>query len=426
MQVRTHTHGENLVFTLMGRLDAHGTQEAQKALDSLGSFKAKNFIIDLSEVPYLSSAGLRFFLTLHHWCMSWKGCLCLVGTQPYCVEVLRIGGLDGIFPQFPTLDLALKELGPEQEIITTDCGVFTPTAGSVEPTAIEVMGHVEDVLACRTTPASVRSKSFSSKEYSLGLGALGASAEDCIHLMGEMMTIGGTMVWLPTDGNDTPDFLVPKATSSTVTIRTSFNACLSGAFNEFFHFVATDPRGATLEEIYRAMFDFSKNRRSDYRGAIGVALRGEFTEVYGSGVVRAPVADQAPANGKWITDPSNFSEWFEYDEQPRHRGVTGLVSGVGIDQTHDLSAFNQEYLKATFYLNPANHANIQQQLHNHGVFFSPLPFPDPPRTLDEEIASVVDGGDFVDMRHLLDNTRISRALIGVIYPQDFQPEKIGA
>lgn len=425
MQVRIDTHGENLVFTLTGRLDAHGTQEAQKALDSLGGFQAKNFILDLSEVPYLSSAGLRFFLTLNRWCATWQGCLCLVGIQDYCAEVLRIGGLDSVFPQFKTLSLALMELGPEREEIRTDCGSFTPSEGSSEFTAIEVMGHVEDVLACRTTIDTVRSKPFSAKEYSLGLGALGPSAEDCIHLMGEMMTIGGTMVWLPTDGNDTPDFLSPKAESSTVTIRTSFNACLSGAFNEFFHFVAADPRGATLEEIYRAMFDFSKTRRSDYKGAIGLALRGEFSEVYGSGVVRAPVADQAPANGKWITDPSNFYQWFEYDEKPRHSGVTGLVSGVGIDHSHDLSGFNQEYLQATFYLNPANRADTRQQLHNHGVFFSHLHFPDPARSLEEEISSVVEEGDFVDMRHLLDNTRITRALIGVIYPQDFRPDNSG-
>ncbi|HEY8903272.1 MAG TPA: hypothetical protein VIM48_06170, partial [Chthoniobacterales bacterium] len=61
-------------------------------------------------------------------------------------------------------------------------------------------------------------------------------------------------------------------------------------------------------------------------------------------------------------------------------------------------------------------------LHNHGVFFNSLPFPNPPRDLDTEIQDVIERGDFVDMRHLLDRTAVTRATVGVIYVQEFRPD----
>jgi len=76
--------------------------------------------------------------------------------------------------------------------------------------SLKVMGDVRDVLYSRITPAHIASKPFSQTEYSIGLGALGDKPEDYLPLLGEMMTIGGNMVWLPADGHDSPDYLLPK------------------------------------------------------------------------------------------------------------------------------------------------------------------------------------------------------------------------
>jgi len=46
----------------------------------------------------------------------------------------------------------------------------------------------------------VKQKKFSEVTYSLGLGALGADVNEAMPLLGEMITLHGSMVWLPTDG----------------------------------------------------------------------------------------------------------------------------------------------------------------------------------------------------------------------------------
>lgn len=414
--------GSTLVARPSGRLDAHGSVELQQALGARFGSEAQHLVLNLQDVSYLSSASLRVFLQFHRQAARQGGQFALAAIQPYCLEVIRISGLSDALPIYEYAAEALAAFEPGQDNRVLPLGEFHFSPGTDGPGAIEVLGHIDDVLESRVTEEMLKAKTFSSKGFSIGLGGMGPTDAEVMPLLGEMMTIGGTMVWLPTDGTDTPDFLIPKADSAVVKIRTAFNASLAGAFHEYVHFRAASPHGAPLTDLYRALFDLARERRPDFRGAIGLAMRADVSAVFGSGVTKSPIAGNAPANGKRITDPEHFAEWFEFDTAARHEQVTGLICGVGVDLRADLSSFDAESFGATFYINPANQPALDCLLHNHGVFFSPLPFPDPPRDLNTEILDVVENGDFVDMRHLLDRTAITRATIGLLYVQEFRPD----
>jgi hypothetical protein len=70
----------------------------------------------------------------------------------------------------------------------------------------------------------------------------------------------------------------------------------------------------------------------------------------------------------------------------------------------------------------ANKASQDEVLHNHAVFFRNAPAPGGTRDMDVEMRRVVDEGEFVDMRHLLDQTTITRALIAVNYVQEVRED----
>lgn len=425
-------HPDVLVLTLTGRLDGLGSDVALKALTAGEAANAKHAVLDLGGVNYLSSAGLRVLLADLKRRRGQGGGLTLAAVQPYCLSVLEIAGFADALPRHDNVAAALAALGVVEgaggvswagaETFSGAVGSLRVRTGSADAGYIEVAGDINDVLTSRVTPEHVFSKRFSQKAYSIGLGGLGAEVDDYFNLMGEMITIGGTMVWLPCDGSGRPDFLIPKNDSGQVLIRTGFNASLAGPFNDYVEFVSAKPEGATMGELYRLLFDFAKSRRPAFKGAIGLAMRAEMPAVFGAGVVRAPVASNQPANGLPITDPANFADWFEFDKEPRHRDVTGLIAGCGIDLTHDLGGYTREYLEKTFYYNPANTGAAGQTLHNHVVAFDPLPMPADGFTLEDEIASVVEHGEFIDMRHLLDASTVKRAVIGLIYAQDFRPD----
>jgi hypothetical protein len=85
--------------------------------------------------------------------------------------------------------------------------------------------------------------------------------------------------------------------------------------------------------------------------------------------------------------------------------------GVGIDLAADLSAYG-ERLSALVEPGPAGAERVQ--LHDHGVIFRGVPW-DATLDLGRQIERIVSEGEFVDMRHLKDSTRIRRAKLGVAY-----------
>jgi hypothetical protein len=340
-----------------------------------------------------------------------------------------MSGLAGIIPVYGSPGEAAHELrnrgaeSGEGERCATDAGTFVFHPVSSAEGTIDILGDIANVIDCAITPGLVRSKPFFETEYSLGLGALGGSPDDYLPVMGEAVMLAGTMVWLPTDGNDTPDYMIPRKASTSVVLQTGFNASIRGGFNEFVEFTTAPDRPASVRDIYRALFDLAASRRLEFRGVLGLAMRAEIQEAFGAGITKSPLLVNRPVNGKMITDASNYDEWFESDKTPRNQGTTALICGAGEDLTADLSQIDQELLRRMFYINLANKASQDEVLHNHAVFFRNAPAPAGTRDMDVEMRRVVDEGEFADMRHLLDQTTVTSALIGVNYVQQVREDK---
>ncbi len=438
MEIATRTEGAVTLLTIKGRLDAAGAADFQKRQDEVVPRAARGLVLDFSGVNYLSSAGVRVLLTLRKQLQARHGVLAIAALQPYCREVLEMTGMAAQLLVCDTpeaawaaaektaREAALAEGWDQLEIAAGHTGVFRFLPGGHQRGAIEVLGDVKDVLFARVKRADLSSKRFFETEYSIGLGGLGDQPDDYYQLMGEMITIGGTMVWLPTDGQDTPDFLIPKTdTGRHVMIRTGFNAVVAGGFNEYAVFQAAEPGGATMSALYADLFQLARRRRPDFKGALGVAMRAHMPAVFGSGVKKAPVEDLAPENGKMITHESNRAAWMDCDTAPRHGDVTGLICGVGVDLSSDLSDYDETVFNRVFYIHPANVGGARQLLHNHVVIFNALPMPARPVDFEGEIRRVVEHGQFRDMRHLLDSSTVSQAFVGINYIQEFRDDPHG-
>lgn len=426
MKIQLSEQNGVCVAALSGRLDGFGAKEAERLV--AGERIRKPLVLDCAELSYLSSAGVRFLLGMQKVAAGSESAFALSALQPFCLSVMEMSGLSGMIPVYASVADAVRAMQAGSaaveggECCESNAGTFVfHPVGSTAGT-IDILGDIANVIDCAITPELVSGKPFFESEYSLGLGALGGRAEDYLPVMGEAIMVAGTMVWLPTDGNDTPDYMIPRKASTSVVLQTGFNASIRGGFNEFAEFTAAPGRPASVREIYRALFDLAKARRPDYRGVLGLAMRAEIDEAFGAGITKSPLLSNRPANGKMITDASNYDEWFESDKSPRNQGTTALICGAGEDLTADLSAIDQDRLRRMFYINPANKGAQNEVLHNHAVFFRNAPPPGGTRDMDVEMRRVVDAGEFVDMRHLLDQTTITRALIAVNYVQEVRED----
>ncbi len=438
MEITDAINERCLILRLRGRLDAFGSKELDAVLEAKKRDDLVCVVVDMAGVDYLSSAGLRVFLKAQKNFSQRGGAVILAAVQPYCASVLEISGFAQALSVFPTLeegvacssrllrDSLSKQMWQSAESVSTSCGNFRIVAATGGQGAIEVLGDIASVLHARITPTDLSSKRFFQTEYSIGLGGLGDLTDDYFNIMGEMITIGGTMVWLPTDGHDTPDFLIPKIDTDEVTLKTAFNVSLTGGFDELLLFTSSEDHGTTMEGLYKALFEVSNTRRLDHKGILGLAMRAQMSSVFGSGVKKSPVDRFAPADGEMITHQNHFANWFDADTVPRHTNVTGLICGIGTDLTRDLSSYDQRLLNSVFYLHPSNLGKQDVLLHNHAVIFSELPLSSEPASLESEISYVVENGDFCDMRHLLDRSTLTRAVIGISYIQSFRNDPNGA
>lgn len=64
MEVKINKEGKKVVASLIGRMDTPASQEIAPQIEALKAEAAGTIILDCKELSYISSSGLRLFLTL--------------------------------------------------------------------------------------------------------------------------------------------------------------------------------------------------------------------------------------------------------------------------------------------------------------------------------------------------------------------------
>ncbi|WP_031482770.1 STAS domain-containing protein [Maridesulfovibrio frigidus] len=438
MEIKVRRHGESVVVSMGERIDAYGSVELDKVLnDLLLDESLACMAFDMEGVRYISSAGIRSIVKTLKALRQRKGALAICGLRSYCKNVLDTAGMTSSLDIFVSRSDAMNFLQSVQwerqalenwdnlEKMDSPIGDFRFIPGDNSQTEIKVIGSMADVLYSRVKESRMFSRRFSQTEYSIGVGGLGESPEDYMKVLGGMITIGGTMGWLPTDGHDLADFLVPQNDTGSVLIRTPFNLSIGGGFNEYVMFNSSEEGGTTLDKLYRGLFLLARRRRRDFKGVLGVAAWTQVSELMSGTLRRSPISEFAPENGRSIIDPMNRDDWWARDIMPRHRDVTCLTCGVGVDLSCDLSVFDQSGLYAGFYIDPSTAGDKGQILNNHGAVFERLKMPEKMVSLDKSIRQVAAKAEFKDMRRLRDSTRVTRAFMGISYIQKLSQDTSG-
>ena len=96
------------VMTLSGQITYEEMRDFQTGADRLVGLHPSLAVLDLKEVPFISSAGLSAMLQLHRRLREEKCEMRLAATQPTVTRVLELARLDQVFPMFPTVDQALS------------------------------------------------------------------------------------------------------------------------------------------------------------------------------------------------------------------------------------------------------------------------------------------------------------------------------
>lgn len=96
------------IFRLKGWLDSNTAQGLEDELFRAISDGSKKIIVDLENIDYISSAGLRIVIKANRALLREDGRVILCSMQSYIREIFKTTGIDNFVPILDTMGQALK------------------------------------------------------------------------------------------------------------------------------------------------------------------------------------------------------------------------------------------------------------------------------------------------------------------------------
>lgn len=107
MEISTQEQKRVSVMSVSGRVDSATAPDLENSLKKLVEADKTQIVLDLKDVEYMSSAGLRAMVSTLKAVKRVNGDLRLANPSPRVEEVLRLAGLTSIFSIHPTQDEAV-------------------------------------------------------------------------------------------------------------------------------------------------------------------------------------------------------------------------------------------------------------------------------------------------------------------------------
>lgn len=108
MEIDTRKENNAVVVSIKGRMDAVTTPEIESRLSQLIDSGEKKLLINLQQLDYISSAGLRALLATAKRLKSEHGDVAFANLEGHVKEVFEISGFYSIFKVFDSTEMALE------------------------------------------------------------------------------------------------------------------------------------------------------------------------------------------------------------------------------------------------------------------------------------------------------------------------------
>ena len=97
-------------INLKGRMDILGNEDIDLKFSGATAAPRKFFIVDLSEVNFIASIGIRTLLLIAKATHNRNGKIVILNPDSQVKKILLMAGIDMVIPIVDTLDLAIAEI----------------------------------------------------------------------------------------------------------------------------------------------------------------------------------------------------------------------------------------------------------------------------------------------------------------------------
>jgi anti-anti-sigma factor len=111
MKINSTKRAQTMVVQIEGSIDALTADQVTRYLSQQISSQQVNLVINLAQVDFMSSAGLRAMLATMKESRRMGGDLRLAAAQSSVEKILKMSGFTHILKSYPTEDEAVKSFG---------------------------------------------------------------------------------------------------------------------------------------------------------------------------------------------------------------------------------------------------------------------------------------------------------------------------
>jgi anti-anti-sigma factor len=386
MKIDASREGGTAVLRLGGRLDREWAEQLSHTLEDLLRNGVRSLRIDLSNVTYISSAATTILARWQEELATLRGEVQLTSISPAVRETLAIAGWDSGTSRIadPQADLRLSSWHHRAD--TTTSGQYQVSKCVADGRlSCRVQGEPYRLLRAPYRADECEVLSFPAGSFGFGLGAIGASPEECRDRLGELIAVERCIAYFPSDTARLPDYLVGEGT---VPPRALFASSLTfeGSFSKLVRF-STQPEvdAIPLSELAGVGLDAVGGK------LVGMVIAAESAGLCGARLRRSPAGSPLPDQ----SEPVALREWLSFAPERIHSITTALIIGVVARSAPPALAAHLRPLGVTGQLSG----------HFHGAVFSYHPLPQRTVDLGELVRGLFHKHQLRDVLHLLSDDR---------------------
>ena len=318
MEITQQASGDWMEIGVKGRLDGYWADHLTRALELVIRGGGHRIRLNLSQVTYISSIGIRVLVQTYQQLQNIHGKF--IVTQPSepvkrVLEMARLG--DILMPPESGAPVTVTELGRVLERPRAYWQVLPLVRGG--SLRCRVVGDPAPLDGCRFGPGDSRTMQFPAASLALGLGAFGHTYEECQTRFGEFLTVAGAAAYQPTDGSNVADYLLAEG-SFVPEFQVLYGLACEGQFAQLARFELRPDTGAVpLSEIADAALEITASPSA------AVVVVAESAGLLGAALRQSPA--QSPEDGAPFRHPE-IRRWLSYSAERLYPHAVALAAGI--------------------------------------------------------------------------------------------------
>lgn len=384
LEINQEIRGDEVILKCAGRLDANWAAHLNDSIDRLVREGHYHIALDLSDIEYLSSAGIRSLVSQYKNLKSVNGHFYIPSMSESVSQVLNMVGMGAMLSEKPQETVSTeKEVKSPDQLIEHGFSFRLSALGSKQKTKADFYGNPGLIRNSAFDEPNARQVNSAENQFAIGLGAIGESFEECKNRFGEYIMMGKNIAYLPADGSKKPDYMVSSG-QLIASLTELYGIHFEGNFS---HLVRFEPE-LSKATIGLGQLADSIQKLTQYK-QMAIVMIAESGGLIGTSLNASPV------DGRAIFSFPEIKETVNFTTEPAHFKM--LTLSVGLFSSENNEGTNQ-------FLRPVNTGSSLCG-HVHSAVFPYVPLKKTDIDLEEIIESMFNNSELTDILHLTNDTR---------------------